>query len=198
MLRLVSTSAVASRLFSTVAGRSKLIGAINSEIKAIELDIMKRRSVPGDLPFAIEDGDKYCHVMLTRELGPEKIEVTVNPAHDDGDGDPPCVRINVSISKEGKGTLDVGADVSGDEILVDRIAFCEPNSFIPSLRLRLEGELQEAMSDFVKVRGIEISSVGFLYNYMLEKRKRWPTIWVAPTKPGTGDLKNLHGFVEKW
>ncbi|KAG6420012.1 hypothetical protein SASPL_116526 [Salvia splendens] len=198
MLRLVSTSAVASHFLSTVAGRSKLIGAINSEIEAIELDIMKRRAVPDDLPFAIEDDDKYCHVMLTRELGPEKIEVTVNPAHDDGDGDPPCVRINVSISKEDKGTLDVGANVSSDEILVDKIAFSEANSYIPSLRLKLEGELQDAMSNFVKVRGIEISSVGFLYNYMLEKRNRWPTIWVPPTKPETDDLKNLLQFVEDW
>ena len=137
--------------------------------------------------------------MLTRELGPEKIEVTVNPAHNDGDGDPQFVRINVSISKEDKGTLDVGANVSSDEILVDKIAFSEPNCYNPSVRLKLEGELQDAMSNFVKVRGIDISSVGFLYNYMLEKRKRWPTIWVPPPKPHeTADLKKLHEFVKDW
>ncbi|XP_047978760.1 uncharacterized protein LOC125220650 [Salvia hispanica] len=207
MLRLVATSTAASRFFSTVSGRSKLIGAINSEIKAIELDVMKKRAVPADLPFTIEDEDKYCHIMLKRDLGPERIEVTVNPIHDipkktDDDKKSEVgkfVRINVSISKEDKGTFDVGANVSGDEICVDKLSFCEANSYDPSIRLDgAKGELKDALSDFVKARGIEISSVGFLYNYMVEKRKRWDTIWVPTNKPQAGHLKNLNKFVENW
>ncbi|KAL1561432.1 hypothetical protein AAHA92_04138 [Salvia divinorum] len=210
MLRLVSTS---SRFFSTVSGRSKLIGAINSEIKAIELDVMKRRAVPADLPFAIEDDDKYCHITLKREIGPERIEVTVNPIRvseaekcartgkivNPKSEAEKCVRINVSISKDDKGTFDVGANVCGDEFCVDKLSFREANSCVPSLRLEgAEGELKDALSDFVKVRGIEISNVGFLYNYMVEKRKNWDAIWVPTNKPETGHLKNLNKFVENW
>ncbi|XP_047946348.1 uncharacterized protein LOC125195321 [Salvia hispanica] len=191
--RFQSTAIVSYRHFSTVSGGPQLLGALESQIKA------KERCVPADLPFTIQDDDKHCHIMLTRELGREKIEVTVNPVYetDDDEESEECVRINVSISKEKKGKLGLGADVCGDEILVDKISFCEPNSYVPSMRLEgveSQGELQDALNDFVKARGIEISNVGFLYKYMELKRKRWG----KTPKRSVDDLKKLHKFVENW
>ncbi|XP_042063858.1 uncharacterized protein LOC121807647 isoform X2 [Salvia splendens] len=197
--RFQSTAIVSYRHCSTVSGGPQLLGALESQIKAKELN----RSVPADLPFTIQDDEKHCHVMLTRELGREKIEVTVNPVYNtDGDEkSEECVRINVSISKENKGKLGLGANVCGDEILVDKISFCEPNSYVSSLRLEgveSKSELQDALNDFVKARGIEISSVGFLYKYMVLKRKRWGKTPNPTNKPKVDDLKKLHEFVHNW
>ncbi|KAG6423258.1 hypothetical protein SASPL_113648 [Salvia splendens] len=145
MLRLVSLGTTARRFQSTVSGGPQLLGALESQIKAKELNVMKKRSVPADLQFTIQDDDKHCHVMLTRELGREKIEVTVNPVYktNDDEKSEECVRINVSISKEKKGKLGLGA-----EILVDKISYFEPNSYISSLRLEgveSKGELQDML-----------------------------------------------------
>ncbi|KAL1545684.1 hypothetical protein AAHA92_22377 [Salvia divinorum] len=140
--------------------------------------------------------------MLIRELGREKIEVTVNPVHKtdyDEVAPPECVRM--SHSKEKKGKLNVGANVFAEEILKDKISFCEPNIYVSSLKLEgveAKGELQEALNDFVKARGIEISSVGFMYKYMVSKHKRWGTTPKPGSKPKADDLKKYHKFVQNW
>ncbi|KAL1561989.1 hypothetical protein AAHA92_04620 [Salvia divinorum] len=185
------SAVVSHRRCSAVSGDPSLLGALESRIKATELNLMKKRGVPADLPFTIQDDNKHCHVMLTRELGREKIEVTANLVHE-----PECVRINVSISKEKKGKLSVGANVFAGEILADRISFCEPDSYyVPSLRVEAKGELQGALNDFVKARGVEISSVGFLYKYMVSKRRRWSK---KTPRPKADDLKKFRKFVENW
>ncbi|XP_057808028.1 uncharacterized protein At2g39795, mitochondrial-like [Salvia miltiorrhiza] len=201
---------VSGRHFSSDSGNligRRIVGAIKSQIKSLELDIVKTSGLPADLPFTVEDDDRYCHIMLKRELGDERIEVTVNPVHDvpqnnSSESEAPSVRINVSISKENKGTLDLGANVCADLVSVNKISFSEPNTYVPSLSYHTEAaeadDLEEALYWFVRDRGIEASNVGFLYKYMVEKRRRWGTVWVPGRKPETDDLKKLMKFVEDW
>lgn len=90
-----------------------------------------QRGAPENLPFTIEDDPSYCHVMLKKDFGEEKMEVTVSPVHVE---DVSSVYINVSLSKEAKGTLDLGACVSADKIVINRVSFSEPNNYYCTVR----------------------------------------------------------------
>ncbi|KAK9059743.1 hypothetical protein SSX86_020447 [Deinandra increscens subsp. villosa] len=157
-----------------------LFGAIESSIKWSEEQIDKAGEViPKSFPFQINDKVGQTEIFLTREYEGETIKVEVKLCHiirakkDDGTIRFPVV---VQVCKTNEIYLEFDIFAHSDEIVIETFELHHPDLVEkPALnRFRQVGlpNADEEFVEYLKRRGVDASSMKFVYEYGLNKMDR--------------------------
>ncbi|KAG0490367.1 hypothetical protein HPP92_007230 [Vanilla planifolia] len=194
---------------SKVGSDENLIKVLQSEIDCVQEPKDPRElDIPKGFPFEIIDNPGDQTITLKREFGGENIQVTVymnlDEEEDVGKGDDESddndeeevshqasISLHVTIDKGEGPILEFGCNLSPDKLDIESMATKSreesdlDGAYQGPEFSDLDDNLQKALHDYLKHRGISGSLYNFLHEYMTSKDEREYLTW----------LKNIKCFV---